>query len=103
MGMSGKFDGLRPPQKFISGLYHQGSDYDEAGNRIDGICFHCKEWDAELVDGFCRDEECKDSRLAKKVEEGDAIRISTDVINPKGRVGTAIERGKTGYFIRRKK
>lgn len=103
MGMSGKFDGLRPPQKFISGLYHQGSDYDLAGNRIDGICFNCQQWDAELADGFCRDESCIDDRLNKKVVKGDAIRFSTDVVNPNGKVGTAIERGDTGYFVRRKK
>jgi len=94
------FSGIRPPTKLISGLYSQGKDTDENGNRIDGICAHCDQWDAELVGGYCRDDECKQARLNKKVDEGTAVRISTDVFGNKG-VGTTIERGKKRYFVKR--
>lgn len=101
MGMSGNFNGLKPPTKLISGLYHQGKDTDDDGNRIDGICANCEQWDAELVNGYCRDDECKQDRLNKRVEAGEAISISTDVIGKDGKVGTAIKRGNKGYFVGR--
>lgn len=97
----GGFKGLRPPTKLISGLYNQAKDTDDDGNRIDGICEHCKQWDAELVNGFCRDRECRQSRLDEKVKAGTAIRISNDVF-VSGGVGTAIERGGRKYAVRRK-
>ena len=101
MGMSGKFSGLKPPTKLISGLYSTGSDYDEKGNRIDGICQHCNQWDAELKDGHCRDDSCKASRMDAKVASGEAIRVYSDVLNKEGKVGISIQRGETVEFIDR--
>ena len=102
MGKSGSFGGLKPPTKLISGLYNQGRDVDEDGNRIDGICKYCEEWDAELVDGGCRDADCKRNRLQKKIDSGEAVRMDTDVIGPGGKVGTYIERGGKKTFVVKK-
>lgn len=100
--MSGNFKGLKPPTKLISGLYNQGQDRDpETGERIDGICSHCDQWDAELINGACRDDECKQNRLRKKVERGEAVQYTTDILNKNGRVGTSITRGKKKFFIER--
>lgn len=99
--MSGKFNGMKPPAKLISGLYSTGSDYDKDGNRIDGICKHCNQWDAELKDGYCRDRDCRTSRMNAKVEAGEAIRVYSDVVNEDGKVGVSIQRGGTKQFIDR--
>ena len=101
MAMSVKFDG--PQNRLVSGLYNQGKDTDAGGNRIDGICAHCEQWDAELVDGFCRDAECKQARQDKKVKAGSAFKYSTDVLGKDGMPGTSIERGARKYFVKRKK
>ena len=103
MGSGGSgFSGLKPPTKLISGLYSQGADVDENGDRIDGICKHCEQWDAELVDGGCRDKDCKLERLAKKVSTGDAVRFQTDVIGKNGKVGTMFEKGGQKFFVEKK-
>jgi hypothetical protein len=101
MAMSVKFDG--PQNRLISGLYNQGKETDDAGVRIDGICSNCEQWDAELVNGFCRDDECKLSRQEKKVKDGSAFKYSTDVLGKDGMPGTSIERGSKKYFVKRKK
>lgn len=104
MGAGGSFGGLKPPTKLISGLYNQGSDYDlETGKRIDGICKYCEQWDAELVDGACRDRECKDARLSKLVESGQAVRIKTDVLDKNGKRATFVERGGKKFLYSRDK
>ena len=103
MGKGGSFNGNKPPTKLISKLYSNGSDYDENGNRIDGICKHCNEWAAELVDGACKDADCKRARLQKKIEDGTAVKFDTDMIGKDGKVGTYIERGKEKVFVEKKK
>lgn len=99
--MSGKFNGLSPPKKLISSLYGNAKDTDEYGNKIDGMCGSCNEWDAELIDGNCRDDICKEVRLNKKVSDGKAIKYLTDII-ASGGSGTVIERGTKRYFVKRK-
>lgn len=99
MGKGGSFSGLKPPTKLISRLYNQGKSVDDDGNRIDGICKYCNEWDAELVDGGCRDKDCKLERLTKKVESGEAIRFQTDVIGSNGKVGTLFEKDGKKFFV----
>ena len=99
---SGGYNVLKPSTKLISGLYNQGKETDDEGNRIDGICKHCNEWDAELVDGGCRDKDCKMERLSKKVKTGEAIRFETDVIGSNGKVGTYVEKGGKKFFVEKK-
>lgn len=98
--MDSKRDG--PSSRVTSNLYSRGTDVDEDGNRIDGICKYCNEWDAELKNGACRDRECKDARLSKMVEKGEALRFTTDVINEQGKVGTAFERENKKFFVEKK-
>ena len=88
-----------PSTRVTSNLYSRGNDCDSDGNRIDGICKYCKEQDAELKDGGCRDRECKDARLRKKVEAGEALRFRTDVVNDDGKVGTYLEHGDSKTFV----
>ena len=102
MGKGGSFGGTKPPSKLISGLYGQGQQVDDEGNRIDGICKYCEEWDAELVDGGCRDKDCKMERLSKKVASGKAVRFKTDVMNKDGKVGTHFDQGGKKFFIEKK-
>jgi len=102
MGAGGSFKGLKPPTKLISGLYHQGSDYDlKTGERIDGICKHCEQWDAELVDGGCRDRECKEERLRKMVENGQAMRLTTGVLSKDGKQVTIAEHSGKRFLYER--
>jgi len=99
--MSGRNRRFGPPTKLISGLYSQGCEYDlETGERIDGICMHCDQWDAELIKGACRHDECKQARLDKKVAAGTAVKYTSDVLNKEGRIGTTIERGKKKFLQR---
>ena len=102
MGMGGSFSGDKPPTKLISSLYNSGSDYDlETGERIDGICKHCEQWDAELIDGGCRDRECKDARMQKMVDDGTAVSITTELPNAKGGASTVIKRGGKRFVYER--
>lgn len=102
MGKGGSFSGDRPPTKLVSGLYSQGKDTDDDGNRIDGICKYCKEWGAELKDGACRDRECRDERTRKRVESGQALRYQTDVLGSNGKVGTYFECAGKKTFVEKK-
>lgn len=100
--MGAGFKGLKPPSKLISGLYHQGSDYDlETGKRIDGICKYCNQWDAELVNGGCRDDECKNERMKKMVNDGQAMRVTTGFINKKGKQVTVVEHSGKKFLYER--
>ena len=76
MGMSGGFNGLGPPGFKTAAWAGSGAEIDrETGERIDGICRGCKQWDAELKDGFCRDDSCKAARENVAVSEGRAIKL----------------------------
>ena len=91
MGMSGRFDGLKPSGFKTAAWANSGGEVDkETGNRIDGICVSCNQWDAELKDGFCRDDACKDKRQALAISQGKAIKIidglpgGTKILHSKG-------------------
>lgn len=76
MGRSGSFSGLKPPGFKAAFWATAGGETDqETGQRIDGICAGCQQWDAELKDGFCRDEECRAKRQTVAIADGRAIMI----------------------------
>ena len=76
MGRSGSFSGLKPPGFKAAFWASAGGEINrETGERIDGICISCQQWDAELVEGFCRDEECKDKRHLVAIADGRAIKV----------------------------
>ena len=58
---------LRSSMGNVNGLYRTDATDD------DGICLHCKEWDAQLVGKFCRDRECKHERLVKALTQGHLV------------------------------
>ncbi len=98
--MSGSFNG---PAGFKSATWAgKGSEVDEkTGERIDGICKFCHQWDAELKDGYCRDQECRDKRVSDMVKRGEAVRFHTDVVDENGKAGTRIEKGDQVHFFER--
>ena len=54
----------------------QGTEIDhKTGERIDGICVSCHQWDAELKDGFCRDDDCRNKRHLLAIADGRAIKL----------------------------
>jgi len=76
MGMSGRFNGISPPGFKEAFWANSGGEINrDTGERIDGICKSCEQWDAELVEGFCRDEDCKDKRHLLAISEGRAIKV----------------------------
>jgi len=98
--MSGSFNG---PAGFKEATWAgRGSEIDEkTGKRIDGICLSCNQWAAELKDGYCKDQECKDRRVDGMVKRGEAIKFHTDVIGENGKAGVRIERGDQVQFFER--
>lgn len=63
------------PAGFKSAPWAQGNcDVDEkTGESISGVCKNCSQWDAELKDGFCRDNSCREQRQLKAVAAGAAV------------------------------
>ena len=55
----------------------------KTGKEVSGICLSCGNWDPELIDSVCRDDECRRKRDALAIAEGRAVSITTDL--PGGR------------------
>jgi hypothetical protein len=75
MGMSGKFNGLKPPS--FKPAWNSALMQD---NGVDGVCAFCNRWAAELgKDHMCREEDCRHGRMLVALAEGRAaIKITRE-------------------------
>jgi hypothetical protein len=68
---------------------------------VSGICQHCNKWDAELINGGCRDRECKDKRIDRMICAGKAMKVNTDLIGKSGKPITVIEHSGKRFLYER--
>ena len=84
MGKSGSFGGLKPPSFKSAFWADAGNDWDsKTETSCSGVCRGCMQWDTELVDSYCRDDECKKKRQEIAVAQGRAVKIIEGLPNGK--------------------
>jgi hypothetical protein len=90
MGKSGGYNGIRPAGFRSATWVGAGNDWDrETDSPISGNCKSCGLYDVELVENYCRDDECRNTREEIAVSQGRAIKIIEGLPDGKSIVKTA--------------
>lgn len=94
MGLSGKFSGIKPPGFKSAFWADAGQTWDsKTETSIGGTCNGCRQYDSEIIDGFCRDDECKRKRQEIAIAQGRAVKIIDGL--PNGKTVVQTNKGNT--------